>query len=205
MWFVSFEQMGSLKFALLSDTEDVDEADDEDEDDEEEEDDKGVLENAVEFGDIQRSIFWLFEAADWNKDCGDKMGDIEDEPLIDVDHARFCAVATLCDDLEEKLCCCCCCWLWLWLVKGEFNFGWFTEEPDSFVWMDVVADAVFEEEDGDDELHAFCWLLKAAALATAAAAYISNGCTIWPKPLRNGSIWFFSFFLHFARRFLNQT
>lgn len=35
--------------------------------------------------------------------------------------------------------------------------------------------------------------------------YISNGCTIWPKLLRNGSIWFFSFLRHLALLFLNHT
>jgi hypothetical protein len=81
---------------------------------------------------------------------------------------------------------------------------------------------VFKEEDDVDDVGElnlllfvsllFCqWLLIAlpfvlfVLLNALTAVYMSNGWTMWPNPLLNGSIWFFSFFLHLARRFLNHT
>ena len=96
------------------------------------------------------------------------------------------------------------------VVDGELSLVPFPL-PDTFAaislpWFWLEEDAAGEED--DVVLFHGKWLLfvlYAAALATAAAAYISNGWTMWPKPLRKGSMWFFSFFLHLARRFLNQT
>lgn len=112
-------------------------------------------------------------------------------------------------------CCCCCCCCLEWVDDEQVDD---VEEDEggelsldslelvrlvgNILLLDVV-EAVFQLF---AYVFAFDWAVWLVELAvTVVELYISNGCTICPKLLRNGSMWFFSFLRHLARRFLNQT